>query len=242
MPALFRVSVLTALLIAALYASAPAADLEAGLEAVERDDYAAALREFLPLAVQGDALAQLMMGGMYADGVGVPQDDTEAVTWWRKAAQQGEAEAQYRLGFMYANGRGVPQDDTEAANQFSASVWYRRAAEQGHAEAQGSLGAMYANGQGVPKDGAEAAKWYRKAAEQGNVGGQTNLGAMLLMGESVSQDKVQAYAWLHIAAEQGNQGAKFYKKVATEVMTPEDISRAQQLAREYWEAYVEPFR
>ena len=56
---------------------------------------------------------------------GVPQDDTEAVQWYRLAAEQGYAKAQFNLGLMYAKGRGGPQDDTEAVR------WYRLAAEQG---------------------------------------------------------------------------------------------------------------
>ncbi len=50
----------------------------------------------------------------YALGLGVPQDDAEAVTWYRKAAEQGHAWAQKSLWEMYAFGRGVPQDDVEA--------------------------------------------------------------------------------------------------------------------------------
>ena len=46
----------------------------------------------------------------YRDGTGMPQDDTEAVKWFRKAAEQGDASAQNDLGVMYQNGRGVPQD------------------------------------------------------------------------------------------------------------------------------------
>ena len=47
---------------------------------------------------------------MYSKGQGVPQDDKQAVYWYRKAAEQGFASAQSNLGVMYANGHGVPQD------------------------------------------------------------------------------------------------------------------------------------
>jgi TPR repeat protein len=65
-----------------------------------------------------------------AQPICVPQDDAEALKWWRKAAEQGDATAQTNLGFMYDSfmydiGRGVPQDDAEALK------WYRKAAEQG---------------------------------------------------------------------------------------------------------------
>ena len=98
---------------------------------------------------------------MYQNGRGVPQDDTEAVAWYRKAANQGLALAQTNLGWMYDNGRGVAKDDAQT------SYWYRKAADQGEAYAQNNLGMMYANGRGVAKDDTEAVAWYRKAADQG---------------------------------------------------------------------------
>ena len=65
----------------------------------------------LSAADQGNADAQLNLGFMYANGRGVPQDDGEAVTWYRKAADQGDADGQVNLGAMYQEGHGVPQDD-----------------------------------------------------------------------------------------------------------------------------------
>ena len=47
----------------------------------------------------------------------MPEDDAEAVRWYRLAADQGHAGAQHRLGWMcpsHDNGRGVPEDDAEA--------------------------------------------------------------------------------------------------------------------------------
>ena len=40
----------------------------------------------------------------------MPEDDAEAVRWYRLAADQGYAPAQYNLGTMYVRGRGVPED------------------------------------------------------------------------------------------------------------------------------------
>ena len=44
---------------------------------------------------------------MYEYGRGVPQDKSEAVSWYRKAAEQGDESAQTKLGMMYKNGYGV---------------------------------------------------------------------------------------------------------------------------------------
>ena len=41
------------------------------------------------MAEQGDAAVQGLLGAMYAAGRGVPQDDAEAVRWYRRAAAQG---------------------------------------------------------------------------------------------------------------------------------------------------------
>ena len=43
-------------------------------------------------AEQGDAEAQSALGIMYDLGEGVPEDDAEAVKWYRKAAEQGNAD------------------------------------------------------------------------------------------------------------------------------------------------------
>lgn len=99
-------------------------------------------------------------GMKYYRGDGVPQDYTEAVKWFRKAADNGLVTAQEILAVCYACGDGVPQDDTEAVK------WHRKAAEQGLAMSQDILGLCYACGKGIPKDEAEAVKWYHKAAEQ----------------------------------------------------------------------------
>ena len=56
---------------------------------------------------------------MYAFGDGVPENDAEAVKWYRKAADQGDASGQYNLALMYDNGDGVPEDDAEAVARFT---------------------------------------------------------------------------------------------------------------------------
>ena len=92
-----------------------------------QDDRIEALRT---RANAGDADAQTRLGSMYYFGLGVPQDDVEAVAWYRKAAEQGQADAQLSLGFMYSGGRGVPQDDVEAYKWFNLATTYADAKGQ----------------------------------------------------------------------------------------------------------------
>ncbi len=49
------------------------ADFQAGLDAYDRGDYGTALKEFRPLAEQGHAEAQLYLGIMYSQGLGVSE-------------------------------------------------------------------------------------------------------------------------------------------------------------------------
>jgi len=94
---------------------APAwADFQAGLDADTHGDYATALREWRPLAEQGDVRAQASLGVLYDNGRGVPQDYAKARHWFEKAADQGLAVAQYGLGKLYSDGRGVQRDYTKA--------------------------------------------------------------------------------------------------------------------------------
>ena len=72
------------------------------------------LADLRALAEAGDTEAQYNLGVMYDNGEGIPQDDAEAVRWYRLAAEQGSATAQYNLGVMYGTGEGVPQDNVEA--------------------------------------------------------------------------------------------------------------------------------
>lgn len=223
-----RKTILSILLVGSLLASSMCfAGFEEGLSAYDKGDFATAIRNWKPLADQGDALAQNKLGVMYGNGQGVPQDDKQAVGWYRKAAEQGNARAQSNLGGMYRQGHGVPQDNKEAA------TWTRKAAEQGDAYAQSNLGAMYSQGHGMPQDNKEAVAWFRKAAEQGDGFAQSNLGTMYYLGKGVPQLTVVAYALYNLSeAGDSSDRATNNRAVLANSMTPSEIKAAQNLARE----------
>ena len=123
--------------------ASPPRNADAAMAAYQNGDYATALELSRPLADQGDARAQSILGLIYYGGRGVPRNDNEAVRWFRRAADLGDATGKLYLGVMFADGRGVPQDYAEAAR------WYRLAADLGDAQAQYNLGLAYAKGEGV---------------------------------------------------------------------------------------------
>ena len=105
-------------------------------------------------------------------------------------------------------------------------------AEQGYAAAQFIIARMYEKGEGVTQDYKEALKWYRLAAEQGYAAAQSNLGVLYASGEGVIQDVVIADMWFNIAASNGYEDAKTNRDIAESNMTSEQITKAQELARE----------
>src|SRR6266566_10164815 len=117
------------------------ADLEAGRRAYDQGDYATALKEMRPLAEQGNAEAQALLGIMYNRGRGVPFDVGQAMKWYKAAADQGNAEAQCYLGAMY-----LKRDSAQALKLLKLS------AEQGYADAFQLLGMAYMNLKGAPQD------------------------------------------------------------------------------------------
>ena len=110
-----------------LLLSTPAlADFQAGCDAFDRGDYAAAREQWAPLAEQGDPKAQFRLGCLYAFGQGVAPDYAFALRLYRLAAEQGDPDAQNNLGGMYAQGMGVPPDPVQAY------MWFELAAARGH--------------------------------------------------------------------------------------------------------------
>lgn len=180
------------LLLALLALSAVAhADLQAGLDAYKAGNYPSALKEFKPLAAQGNADAQVNLGFLYARGHGVPQDYKEAANWYRKAAEQGQPDAEFNLGSLYYDGLGVKRDFNQAAE------WYLKAAELGQIDAQYNLGLMYATGQGVAVSLVQSYKWLSIAAALGDKEAEESkkLAAAKMSFEQISEAQALVQTW-----------------------------------------------
>ncbi len=114
-------------------ASAALADLEGGRAAYDEGDYRAARAQLEPLARDGEAEAQYLLGLSYYHGSGELRDDARALAWFREAAAQEHGYAMYTLGLMHELGRGVKRSRGEAM------LWYRRAAHKGVQQAIAEL-------------------------------------------------------------------------------------------------------
>src|SRR5258705_698126 len=56
----------------------------------------------------GDVKAMTLRAELYANGFGVVQDDSQAVEWYRAAAERGDREAMFALAMFRIGGRGGP--------------------------------------------------------------------------------------------------------------------------------------
>ena len=231
-------------LFAAMCSAAPAqAEFATAYRAYERGDYATASSQFSEAAEQGHAAAQISLGWMYAQGLGVPRDDQQALYWYRQAAKQGHPDAQ---AILYIRGLGkVPRHRTavdrgpEGPGQLtlervypgryqaeshegtrpenagaSAAYWYRKFAELGRRDAQFTLAVRYELGQDIPQDALRATYWYRKAAQRGSALAQFNLGLKYAIGDGVPLDQSMALFWYQRAADQGHLESQFLVGVA----------------------------
>jgi len=122
-------------------------NLAAGREELEAGHYLRAAAHFRPLAEDGKAEAQRLLGTiLMREGCNVPTNKVEGAKWYRKAAEHHDAEAQFLYAEALLHAIGVSEDDEGAA------LWARKAAKDGSAQAQVLLGYLYFTGRGVKTD------------------------------------------------------------------------------------------
>ena len=107
----------------------------------------------------------------------------------------------------------------------------------GNPLAQTLVGHFFGEGLGVEKNSVEAFKWLRKAAEQGFAEAQFSVGHYYDLGDGVPVNKVRAYMWYSLAVAQGNEIAAPPLQYLDEHMSSSDISKAQELAIDWWEKH-----
>jgi TPR repeat protein len=93
--------------------------------AFQRGYYLTAFERALPRAEKGDAAAQTLIGEIYAQGLGIGQDDEKAAGWYSLASRNGDRLATFALALYYQQGIGVPKDRARAAEGFNSAAHTR---------------------------------------------------------------------------------------------------------------------
>lgn len=80
----------------------------------EQQDFKESFKWCQTAADRGDVEAQVKMGDIYTQGLGVTASPQEAFNWYLFAADNGNEAAQLMVAAAYSNGEGVAQNDAEA--------------------------------------------------------------------------------------------------------------------------------
>lgn len=157
----------------------------------------------------GHRLAALRLAECYRQGLGVPVDTMQAMTWYHKAARLFEAKV--ALADLYYSGHG---NDGSMANHREAVRWYALAvAQHEEASAMYRLGFCLLHGQGCEatlQHVREGYRWLRKAAVLGMADAQYELGRAYAEGRGGLCRPRLSMKWLRSAARQGHSAAQTF--------------------------------
>ena len=162
--------------------------------------------KWLELASQnGYKTSMNLLGSMYHQGQGVPQDYKKAMKFFKAASSQKSiTDSKYTIASMYARGEGVSVNHKEAIR------WHQLAVESGSLKSLAILGAYYYFGTDeVPQDFKKAFKYFQMAAQHGSKEVYYFLGIMYYHGEGVPQNYKKAMELFGISARQGSSNAKY---------------------------------
>jgi len=151
-------------------------------------------------AAAAEPAAFSQLGHMYAQGIGVKQDNLTALEYFRKGAAKDHPASQNGLGYMFMHGYGVDRNYKKAAEYFKA------AAERGNADSQFNLGAMHIGGMGLKKAYDKALHYFTLSAHQGHTLALYNLAQMHLNGLGAPRSCPVGAQFLKAVAERGPWG------------------------------------
>ncbi len=116
------------------------------------------------LAERGDNHAKMMLGLLYADGIGCSSDADKAIELLYDAAKHGNPESYKYLGDIFVTGIIVEQDVRQALE------CYKEAAKLGMTEAYETIGDIFLEGKLVKKSVTKAIELYDIGAREGHEG------------------------------------------------------------------------
>jgi len=214
------------------------------------------------LMAEGEASA-FEQAMAYWEGKGVPENPSEAVFWFRRAAyQDGIPEAYYYLGKAYREGKGTIDNLDKAALFFSkaseagiieatyelalcylngaprlsesmAASLMEDAAEKEFLPAIQEMGRFYEEGIGVRVNFQRSAFWKEKAAGKGSPQDWVELADAFFKGEGVPQDYARSAYWYDKAAQTKNAAALYM--LARQLEEGLGVTRDRDEAFQYYE-------
>jgi len=202
-------------------ASPACADTKAGFDLWNRGDFYGAVKEWRPLAIAGDPIAQYNLAKAYQLGRGLPLDMKMAESWYGKAAQQGHIPSRDNYGLLlFQNG------DRAAAMSF-----IEESAGRGEPRAQYVLGTALFNGDMMKKDWVRAYALMTRASAAGISAASSSLAQMdkyipldqRQRGLTLARSYENVASNPQLAAGMVGDGAPPRPAIATEDLPPSDV-------------------
>lgn len=117
------------------------------------------------------------LGNFYENGVGLTPNYTQALAYYKKAAEAGLLEAMFKVANCYETGIGTPVNPQEAL------AVYQKASDSGSAAAAYRLAEIYMSGELVGgTDQTRALQYMHAAVEKGHADAANELGVIYLQG------------------------------------------------------------
>ncbi len=164
-------------------------------------------RKAVDLLTQASALghagADVSLGYLYQNGVGVTADSGKAGEFFRKAARAGHVEGKFRYAELQLRSSSEP----EAVKQ--ALVDVQEAGQAGFPPALHAIGQMFRQGRFAPHNPARALEFFKSGSGAGHAESALALGEMYLNGEAGALDHKEAMRWLRRAADLSNPDAHY---------------------------------
>ena len=143
-----------------------------------------------------NAYAINRLANCYNNGIGVEENEAQALVFYRRAAELGFRAGQYNLA-----------DSLRKANDPECIEWYEKALEGGDADAAFFLARIYLDGEIVAQNEALGIEYYERAVSMGDRDSMLSLAVCLLKGRGVAVDKERAASLMLRSAELGNAKA-----------------------------------
>jgi TPR repeat protein len=139
------------------------------------------------------------LGKLYETGIGIQQNDTEAVRLYELACASGQTRRScVSLSVMVERGRGTPADPAR-----SNAILERACTQQGSSDSCGMLSLHYFEGRGVPRDGTKGVEFLVKACEGTDLGSCLPLAMRYQAGVGVPKDPERAKKYFTRACDSG---------------------------------------
>ncbi len=170
-----------------ILADSPKVLIKQGLNSYDEGNYADALKSWKSASKVGSREADFLLGFLYD---GVLQNDTEAFSFFTKAASSGHIQAQINVGLKYEKGEGTNIDKEKAL------YWYSQAAFNQNDVAQFRLASLLQQEYGKFK---ESHFWFSKSAQLGNPEAHLALATNFILGRGVKKDLIFAHVSCNLA-------------------------------------------